>query len=998
MPSDEKSHYIPADPSEDEAPPIPSYDEAIRGGSSSRTDWQQPSPSLDARSAHETEAQSLLNTSQPRQQTGGGGRRPPNGYRPPYVESDGEGSDWTLESDDDDDDGHDNEEVRREMQELEVEDPLMNGSTSSRSSSLWRKPISFSLPQWRWRWRLPRLTVRLPRANDTASNTNNNNVEDGNRAETGGEGRESRGRRWWQWRPAVWTNSSGDPVITTQISSSALLLLMGRLLALTLVLGFLWLLFMSDVFTSMSRRIGGQMFDPEQVRQHVVHMVDPAQMRATLRHYTSYAHVAGTEGDWALAHDVRATFLRDGLEDVVVDEYQVYLNYPRADGRAVEILSGDGDDQKAIWSAQLEEMDRGDEAAGRPTLAFHGHSKTGDVRGPLIYANYGSREDFRKLADMGIDGTGAIALVRYYGGDRDKSGDDAAHKVEAAELAGFAGCLIYTDPADDGFVRGDVAPNGRYMPADGVRRDSVSLGTWVMGDVLTPGWESKPGLPRMTLEQTKGLLGIPSLPLAARDAQVLLQHLRGFGEKVPSDSAWRGGVPDLGSDGDGGGWWTGNASGPVVRLRNDQDEEQLQTVWNVRGRVAGLEQAERTVYIGSHRDAFSLGGAADPGSGTAVMLEVARILGDLAARGWRPLRTVEFASWDASAYNLVGAAEFVEEHVDSLRDDAYAYINLGAAVSGTRLRARGSPVFRRVLARVLDRVLDPAPPQEQTEPGQEGSEGNASPLSLGVLWAQAGRDDNGDEATGSGALDGLCDVRGDYAPFQYLAGASSLDLKFVDDGDDDGASHDYDNDDGENFPAHSSYDSFDWMARVGDPDFSYHAALAQVVLLLVLELADRPVLPFDMGSYALELERYAAELEGWVENYQQKGNKEQSKSGSVFKSSSHDTAVEKEERREMDLGLDVDVDVDEKEQRGENDKILDVSKIRDATKLVESVAAEFDKWEQLWETSIIRSNGWEPSGLGKQRCQYNDRMALFETGLLDLEYLGGVSISLLLAW
>ncbi|RYO99873.1 hypothetical protein DL764_006677 [Monosporascus ibericus] len=885
MPSDEKSHYTPA-------PPIPSYHEATRGASSSRADWQQPPRSpLDARAEHETEAQSLLNTSQPRQQRN---RQAPGGYRQPYVESDGEGSDWTLESDDDDDD---HEEVRREMQELEVEDPL-NGSTTSRSSSLWRKPISFSLPQWRWRWRLPRLTVRLPRANDDASNTENTNGDNEGASES-----ESERRRWWQWRPR-WR--------PPPISSSAALLLMGRLLAAFLVIGFLWLLFMSDVFTSMSRRIGGQMFDPEQVRQHVVHMVDPAQMHGTLRHFTSYAHIAGTEGDWALARDVRNAFLRDGLEDVVVDEYQVYMNYPRPDGRAVEILSGEGDGQKAIWKAKLEEMDIGDETAGRPTLAFHGHSKSGDVRGPLIYANYGSREDFKKLGDMEIDVKGAIALVRYSGIQ-----DEAALKVKAAEIAGFAGCLIYSDPADDGFVRGDVAPNGRFLPADGVRRDSVSLSNWVIGDVLTPGWESKPGQPRETLEQTKGLVGIPSLPLAWRDAQALLQHISGFGEKVPG--AWRGAVPDVGDV-----WWSGNASGPVVRLKNDQDEETLQAVWNVHGRIRGLEQGDKKIFIGNQRDALSFG-AADPGSGTAVMLEVVRVLGDLAARGWRPLRTVEFASWDGGAHNRVGSTEFVENNLEALQADAYAYVNLGAAIrGGTRLRARGSPVFSKALARVLDRVVDPSQ--------------NAS---LRTLWGE--NDSN---------LRPLNDAAGDYAAFQDIAGASSLDLDF--EGEESGDSY---------YPRGSSYDTFDWMTRVGDPEFAYHALLAQVVLLLVLELADRPVLPFDMSSYAQELNRYVGQLGKWVED---------------------GAAAGKQRRQDNKARSGDDGDNGKKKTK------LDIGKIEAAVRKVGSAVADFERWEQIWETSIIRSNGWEPSGLGKQRCVYNDRMAEFETALLDLDFGGGI--------
>ena len=708
---------------------------------------------------------------------------------------------------------------------------------------------------------------------------------------------------------------------------------MGRLLALFLILGFVWLLFMSDVFTNMSRRIGGQMFDPEQVRQHVLHMVDPAQMRATLHHFTSYAHLAGTEGDWALARDVRNAFLREGLEDVVVDEYQVFLNYPRVDGRAVEILSGDGDDQKAIWSAKLEELDLGGETAGYPTLAFHAHSRSGDVRGPLIYAHYGSRDDFKQLKDLGVETKGAIALVRYYGG---QDGDDPALKVKAAELAGFAGCLIYSDPADDGFKRGDVAPNGRFMPSDGVQRASVSLSNMVMGDLLTPGWESVEGQPRMTLEQAKSLPGIPSLPLAWRDAQELLQQIRGFGVKVPG--TWRGGIPDMGDT-----WWSGNASGPVVRLRNEQDEEGRQTIWNVYGRINGIEQAEKKIFIGNHRDARSFGGV-DPGTGTAVMVEVARVIGDLAARGWRPLRTVEFASWDAGAYNLEGSTEFVENNLEILQADAYAYINLGAAVSGTRFRAAGSPVFRRVLGRVLDRVLD--------------GDANAT---LRALWDEG--DETGDHDAGGG-LRALADTHGDYAPFQLLAGTSSLDLSFVG-----GA---IDGEPATRYPAHSSYDTYDWVSRVGDPDFAYHAMLAQVILLLVLELADRPVLPFDMANYALQIGRYAEELERWI--------------------------AERPGKRSDDGPGDGDQDVDQKNARKEGggeakQGELDVGAIRTAAKSVEHLATEFDKWQQAWESSIIRSSGWEPSGLGKQRCEHNDRMAAFETALLDLEQGGGVSLS-----
>ncbi|KAI0387347.1 Zn-dependent exopeptidase [Hypomontagnella monticulosa] len=835
MPS-EKSQYTPA-------PPIPTYDEAISGNpSSSRRDWPPPASPIDTRPDHETEAQSLLFS---RSRQTDSSRRGPNGYRPPYVESDDEGSQWTLE-DDESDNGED-AQVRREMQELEVEDPLDESST--RSSSSWRKRIASSLPQWKWRWRLPRLTVRLPRQTD---NTDSGDTEP------------SETRRRFRL-PAI--------------NSAAAILLVGRLLAVVLILGFLYLLFMSDLFTGMARRMGGHMFDPEDVRRFVQSEINSDMMRNTLKHFTSYAHIAGTEGDYALAMDVRNDFMKYGLEDVTVDQYYVYLNYPKEGGRAVQIMSEDG--KEAKWTAALEENEVGGESAGRQTYVFHGHSKAGDVKGPLIYANYGSRDDFKKLADKGIDTKGAIALVRYYGTQGDR-----ALKIKAAELAGFAGCIIYSDPAEDGFLKGEPAPVGRYMPSDGVQRGGVSLMSWVVGDVLTPGWESKDGMPRMTKEQTPGLVKIPSLPLAWRDAQILLQHIQGFGEPCSDD--WHGGVPDVE-------WWTGNSSSPIVRLKNEQDEEERQEIWNVYGKIAGVEQNEKSIIIGNHRDAWAFG-ATDPNSGTAVMLEVARIFGDLVTRGWRPLRTIEFMSWDAEEYNLIGSTEFVEKNLEYLQKNAFAYINLDTAVSGQEFHAAASPVFRKVLYKVIDRVFDPIL--------------NAT---LRTLWDGRNAEI---ESLGAGS---------DFVAFQDMAGTSSIDISFG------GAAH----------PYHSSYDNFDWMDRVGDPGFIYHNLLGQVLGLLILELADRPILPFDMGYYALSLNQYLASLSQWGED------------------------------------------------KGVSNR-YNLDPIRNAISEVEKSIAEFEKWEISWEQAVVASNGWEPISLGQRRGDYNSRMALFETGLLDLEQNGGI--------
>lgn len=331
------------------------------------------------------------------------------------------------------------DEVRREMEEMEVLDPPAEPSTwtkrissISQSLSFIHLPLNLKMPNWKF---------KMPKFN------------------------------------------------------ADVFILLGRIFAVLLVTGVVYLLFVSGIFKSTTQRTPGQMYPQEEVRIFVQRSVTAENIRGYLEHITSFDHMAGTEGDYVLSEWVAGLFEKAGLEDVRTDEFGVYLNYPKAGGRAVELLAADG---TVRWAAEIEE----EQAYNPPrqqTMVFHGHSKTGDVKGPLIYANYGSREDFKRLYDSGIETTGAIALVKYYG-----SQGDRALKVKAAEQAGFVGCIIYSDPSEDGFLKGEVWPNGRYLPSDGVQRGSVSLMSWVVGDVLTPGWASKPGAKRISKENNPG--------------------------------------------------------------------------------------------------------------------------------------------------------------------------------------------------------------------------------------------------------------------------------------------------------------------------------------------------------------------------------------------------------------------------------------------------------------------------------------------------------------
>ncbi|KAL7921761.1 hypothetical protein ACQKWADRAFT_294374 [Trichoderma austrokoningii] len=854
MPSEKVPFYDPVPPT---------YDEALAGSS---RNWMPPPPPtrdpIDERNATETESRSLLPRSG---ETSQGSSRRPNGYRPPTVESDEEEDVWNSDSDADE-----TNQVRREMEELEIEEPNRTGGGGG---SLWGKRIGFklSLPAWKWSWRLrmPRFRIQLPqRASSASAGSSSPDDEAVDRDDLDNV------RSWLQ------------DFAFPKVNSMMVLVTFARLLALGIVIGFMYFLFASGMLTGLTNGVnnGGLRFDPEDLRVHLQRTVDPRRMRAAVKIFSSYAHIAGTEGDYATALDVEAMFNKAGLDVVQKDDYYVYLNYPREGGRAVQIMDEKG--ENAIWTAALEEVERGGETAGKQTPAFHGHSKAGDVKGPLIYANYGSREDYQKIKDMGTDTNGAIALVRYYGTQTDR-----ALKVKGAELAGFAGCLIYSDPADDGFLKGDVAPGGRYMPEDGVQRGAVSLMSWVVGDVLTPGWESKKEVPRIKLKEAKGLVQIPSLPLAWRDAQVLLQHLQGFGQKVPD--AWKGGVPEVGE------WWSGNSSSPIVRLKNEQDENEKQPIWNVYGKIIGMEQSAKSIILGNHRDAWSFG-ATDPHTGTAIMIEMARIFGDLVSRGWRPLRSIEFMSWDAEEYNLIGSTEFVEKNVDSLRDNAFAYINLDTVISGSEFRASGSPPLQKSLYRALNRVTDP----------------NFN-TTLKDLWDRRGA-----------KLEGL-GAGSDYVAFQDIAGTSSIDLEFG----------------GEPFPYHSSYDNFDLMEQVIDPDFTYHGLMAQVVGLLLLDLADRPILPFDLVNYGQNLQAWIGDLESWAK-------------------------AEEEKKKKKD--------------------ILKFDDLKDAAATVSAKAEQFSKWEAEWDRMVHRSGGWETQELGGKRIAYNNKLGYFESMLLDLEFGGGI--------
>ena len=784
--------------------PIPTYEEATSSRPASSLSRLGPEEISD-----DAERQGLLGST--------------GNYRPPTVES----ARGSLDSlDGFEQDGED--DVRREMQQMEIEDPM---SDSSSNRSLLRYRLSKSISNFTNSFS----SLNIPSFRSYLSNI-----------------------RW--------------PAINYQQFDANRVVILGRLFGVFLIMGVLYVLIASDVLSfGRSRMNMGHMYDPESIRIFVQnHMNDHGQMQKHLEHITAFPHVAGTEGNYVLGEWVAELFKASELEDVQMERFDVCLDYPRKDGRRVAIIEPHG----LRWESKIEEDQEQD-------LVFHGHSKSGDATGPLVYANYGSRDDFEKLQDEGISVTGAIVIVRYYGTQGDR-----ALKVKAAELAGAVGCIIYSDPAEDGFVQGPTFPAGRFMPSDGVQRGAVSLMSWVVGDVLTPGWASTPdNNKRLEREQSPGLNKIPSIPLSWQDAKHLLGTLKGKGKQFGGD--WVG-VPDFE-------YWTGDQDSPTVHLKNIQDEEIKQPIYNVIGKMSGWEQPEKKIIVGNHRDAWCTG-AADPGSGTAVMLEVVRIFGELRRLGWRPLRTIEFASWDGEEYNLIGSTEYVEDREALLRENGIAYINVDVGVSGKDFHAAASPLYEHPLMHVTNRVGDPA-----------------TGRSIRDMWDEKGRQIEG---LGAGS---------DFVAFQDIVGTSSIDMMFK----------------GQQFPYHSCYDNFEWMANFGDPDWSYHKAMGEIWALLILELADKPLLPFQITSYATAITKYIDDLDTYARS-----------------------AAESQ--------------------------VLDLTRLRDAADFLTQESQKFHTFDATWRDFVFGSGGFESGAMGTARTEHNERLAKFETNLLDLREGGGL--------
>ncbi|MBI3667748.1 MAG: M28 family metallopeptidase [Acidobacteria bacterium] len=533
----------------------------------------------------------------------------------------------------------------------------------------------------------------------------------------------------------------------------------------------------------------------------------PERVREYLRFMSEEPHHAGSAGGRRVADYILKKYREWGLE-AQIEEFETLLPTPVE--RSLELMEPEKFTAGLKEPAIAEDKDSSDEGQ-LPT--FNAYSPDGDVAAQVVYVNFGMPEDYDRLEKMGVDVKGKIVPVRYGGGWR-------GIKPKMAHEHGAIGCLIYSDPREDGYYRGDTYPRGPFRPAQGVQRGSTLDMPLYSGDPLTPGWASEKGAQRLDRAEAKSLPKVPVLPISYADAQPILRNLAG--PVAPEE--WRGALPVTYHVG----------PGPAkVRLKVSFDW-QIRPLYDVVARIRGAEFPDEWVIYGNHHDAW-VNGADDPLSGNASLMETARALAELQKQGWKPKRTILLANWDAEEWGLIGSSEWGEKHAEELQEKAVVYVNSDSNARGI-LGASGSHTLERLLNDVARDIPDPE-----------------SGLSL---WEKmrADRLESAKTEEEKKKITDRADLRigplgagSDYVVFVSHLGVASLNLGFS--GKQGGGVY------------HSIYDTYAWYSRFADPDFVYGRALSLVTGTLLLRLADSPLLPFEFTNLADTLNLYVDELE-----------------------------------------------------------------------------------------------------------------------------------------
>jgi N-acetylated-alpha-linked acidic dipeptidase len=514
----------------------------------------------------------------------------------------------------------------------------------------------------------------------------------------------------------------------------------------------------------------------------------------------------GTRNDFEVAQYIAEEWKKQGLEGVVIRQYDVLGTRPVS--TMLEMVAPKP--YKAVLREQPYEVDP-DTKNPDIASAWIGFSSSGEVTAPLVYAHSGNPEDYELLRKNGIDVEGKIVLVRY-----SNPYSYRGFKALTAQRLGAAALLIYSDPAEDGYKRGKVFPDGPWGPESHIQRGAITYDFMVPGDPLTPGWASLPGVKRIPESEAVSLPHIVALPLSWHDAQPLLENMDG--PVAPKD--WQGGLPI-----------TYRLTGSVTAHLKVEMDNSTQPYYVVEGRIKGSEFPDEWVLLGNHHDAWEYGGV-DPSSGTASMMEMTRAFGAMLKEGIRPRRTLIFGSWDGEEVGLTGSTEWGEQFSDELRAKLVAYLNVDSSAAGPNFHGGASGSLAPMLVETSKSLPDP------------------SGGTLHDAWLKSTATERKEDHDTQPVNDGnLVNTRvgsgSDHTVFLNFLGRPVITLEF----------------DGPYGVYHSMYDDFYWMNHFGDPGYKYHAAMSQLWGVTAMRLAQADILPLDFEFYGDTVNQFLSELE-----------------------------------------------------------------------------------------------------------------------------------------
>jgi N-acetylated-alpha-linked acidic dipeptidase len=539
-----------------------------------------------------------------------------------------------------------------------------------------------------------------------------------------------------------------------------------------------------------------------QLEERLVQLLDRGSTARHFRILTEEPHPSGSKRTRELAEYIRDRFAAHGLEDVTIHRYDVLLPLPRTVGVTMVEPT-----ELAFTLREDGYPEDKDSYAAEVGTTYLGMSDSGDVTAQVIYAHSGNPEDYDWLEEQGIDPRGKIAIVRY-----SMPYSYRGFKAWEAQRRGVAALIIYSDPMDDGYRRGEVFPRGPWGPESHIQRGAITYDFIVPGDPLTPGWPSVEGARRIAQTEARSVPQIPAVPMSWRDARPILASLGG----PVAPYSWQGGLALTYHVG----------PGPAkLRVEIDMDDE-TRPIWVVEGRIRGSEEPDELVVLGNHHDAWVYG-AVDPSSGTASLLETARVLGELARSGARPRRSVVLAAWDAEEWHLTGSTEWGEQFAEQLGRGAVAYLNVDSSTSGPDFDVNAVASLNPTILEVARDVVDPD-----------------SRRSLLEAWRHRKASPGGEGGPAEPPIENNLGSGSDYTVFLNFLGVPVVDLTFT----------------GPYGVYHSQYDDLYWMEHFGDPGYRYMTAMVEVWGRLALRLANADVLAYDLRQYAITVRGFLDSL------------------------------------------------------------------------------------------------------------------------------------------